>query len=440
MKVILVQMAGMLAFILITSFVFIKKTRHHKHDQDINFLALIILTSFILNAFKNYIFTHYCHLDYPLNTFLFRPEDRFNDFFNVINACKENSPYLTPYWLKSNYFPVGNTIFYLLSMLGSKYMLLISVYIVFILLYFFFVRSMFGRKIRFEEYTSFLALLLLTYPFLMNLDRGNIEVFLFLSVWGFFYFYNKGKTYTGLIFLALAISIKLFPGVFLILLLKDRKYKNIVFTLLLVILSSVISMLTFDGSFMDNIKALLNTFADFNNIFNNWYWKVGLQHNVSLYGAIKVISFAIISLFGGTFDNSVFLHALPWYTMGVFLIFILLCIHIVFIEKSEWKNVTLLTIALLILPNVSFDYKLIYILVPLSFFLKQERQSGFRNLYLLLFSLLLVPHNYFYINSDISIAVLIYPLILLIISGLIIYEGLQKKCRQEFPNTIGNRI
>jgi len=440
MIILVVQMACMLAFVLITAFIFLNKIRHHKQDNDINFLALIILTSFIINAFKNYIFTHYFQLGYPINTFLFRPEDRFNDFFNVVNACRENNPYLTPYWLKSNYFPVGNTIFFILSMLGSNYTLLISVYIVFLILYFFFVRSLFGRKIRIEEYTSFLVLLLLTYPFLMNLDRGNIEVFLFLSVWGFFYFYNKGKTYTGLILLALAISIKLFPGVFLILLLKNKKYKEIVFTILLVILSSVLSMLTFDGSFMDNIKALLNTFADFNNIFNNWYWKVGLQHNMSLYGAIKLISFAIISLFGGIVDNGIFLHALPWYTLGVFLLFILVCIYIVFIEKCEWKNVTLLTIALLILPNVSFDYKLIYILIPLSLFLRQERQSGFRNVYLLLFSLLLIPHNYFYINSDISIAVLIYPFILLVISGLILYEGLQKKYRQGILKSIENRV
>jgi len=419
MNVLIVQLSCLTIFMLLSSVVFIKAVKQNQRDNEVYFLATIILISFIINSFKNYIFTNYMQLGYPLNTFLFRPDDKFNDFFNMLSACRDNNPYLTEYWLKSNYFPIANTIFFLFGMFHFKYISLGVFFCIFFVFYFYFIKSILGSDFKVTQFPVLLILLLLTYPILFNCDRGNIELYVFLFVWGFFYFYNKGKIIIGITFLAMAISMKLFPGVFIILLFKDKKYKEIAMSAFLVGFFFMISLISFNGSILDNLYALINNLTNFNHGFNGLS---GLQHNLSLYGAIKVITYGTMVLFGGNADPTMTANTLSWYSFGVLGLFLLICYYVIFIEMVQWRNVTILTIVLLIFPNVSFDYKLIYIMIPLSFLLKSEQKTKFRNIYLFLFAMLLVPQNYIYLINDISIAVLIYPFIMLLIVGLIIAE------------------
>ena len=98
-------------------------------------LAFIVMLGFVLSVFKHYILGAYAHLSYPYNTFLFTPDDRFNDFFNMLRACKDNNPYLTSYWLKSVYFPAANTFFYVFGLIRNE-LLSLGVYIgVFLIAY-----------------------------------------------------------------------------------------------------------------------------------------------------------------------------------------------------------------------------------------------------------------------------------------------------------------
>lgn len=427
MKLGIIQILCAISFLIFILLALKLKYKNSSQYADVEFLASIVFVSFLINIFKNYIINNYLGLSYPLNTFLFKPSDRFNDFFYMIRACMDNNPYQTEYFIRSSYFPVANSVFYFFSFFGIGYFSYMVYILIFLITYYLFLRSIFNERINFELFPVLIILMFLTYPFLFNLDRGNLEMYVFIFVVCFFYFYAKGKTKLSVFFLAIAISMKLFPGVFIVLLIKDKKYKAVMLTILFVVIFTILSFSSFRGGIMANIKAFLFNLGNFNQVFSSIG---GLQHNVSIYGAIKVVTYAIMIVFHGEVIHGVFTGLYPWYVFTVMLLFVLFCSYIIFFEYSKWKNVTILTIIMIIFPGVSFDYRLIFIMIPLSFFFKEAKETRFKTTYLLLFALLLVPHNYRYLYADVSIAVLIYPAIMLLIIGLIIFEGV-------YPNLLG---
>lgn len=419
-------------FIIVTCFLYRYMIRNDHPDRKLIFVATIVLISFITSGFKNYILSQYLQLSYPVSTFLFDPGDRFNDFFSMLKVCSGNNPYGVGNASGSSYFPVANSIMFILGLAGNSYISLVILYVMFTLVLGLFIKTMFGKKLTFENIPAFIIITFTTYPFLFNLDRGNIDMAVFMFLVGFFYFHDKGKPLLSILFLALAISMKLYPAVFLILLLKDKKYKEIAAVIAISVLLTLGALLSFTGTITENIQALLRNLGSFNQDFNSFY---GLQHNLSLYGVIRVVTFIFMTLIHGEVIHGVFRDAIPWYSMAVLVLFFGICIYILFFENRKWKNVTMLTIVMLIFPNVSFDYRLIFLFVPLVYFIREGIDSKFRNLYLLLFSLLLVPHNYIYLYWDISTGVLIYPTLMVMIIGLIFYERIRMKNPQTVVQT-----
>jgi hypothetical protein len=109
-------------------------------------------------------------------------------------------------------------------------------------------------------------------------------------------------------------------------------------------------------------------------------------------------------------------------------------LFVIFIEKEEWKKVALLIFSMLLLPTISAEYKLLYVIIPLYLFINIEHQSKWDILYLLLFGLLLIPKDYYFFSRvysdamgahDISIAVVINILTMLLMSLLIVVNGMK---------------
>jgi hypothetical protein len=102
--------------------------------------------------------------------------------------------------------------------------------------------------------------------------------------------------------------------------------------------------------------------------------------------------------------------------------FALISLFIVLKEKEFWKRVSLLVFMMLLLPQVTFDYKMIHLYIALMLFLNSHKQSQYDILYAILFGLLLIPKDYFLIKPDISIAVFLNPLLMLMIAGTILLD------------------
>jgi len=404
-------------------------------EKKIKYLVFIILLGFIVSIFYHYVLGVYLHKGYPSNSFLFIPEDKFMDFYNVYKSRA------------SIYFPFANLIinvFCLIKPAKLALLIFLSLSLGFIIYYFW--NNLQGDT-RIESLLNTLVFSLFSFPVLFLIDRANFESFVFVFLAAFMYFYQKGEINYAVIPLALAISMKLFPAIFFILLFSDRKYKQILWTILLVILITLCSSWILYGGISE---AFSNQFGNSSFYQENYVIKDGgFDFGHSLFGFIKcfIYSFKL---------NIEIKSILTPYLILVILLAILVSIFVVLYEKVLWKKVALLVVAMCLLPHVSADYKLIYLFIPLCLYLDSESGDKVHALspkknclvniiyfdycYLILFGLLLIPKNY-RLFKNIYDGVYIDPLLMLSLALVIIIPGIPelKRTRSLIEELFGNR-
>ncbi len=383
-------------------------------------ISVIVFLGVFFGIIRSYLGDSITHT-YPYSTFLFYPPERFSDLFNMILVCRENNPYLTTAPFASNYFPVANIFFFLLSLLSKKIIIALIFLAVFLTSYSALIYKFFLNRIK-PFFLEFVIIFFFSYPLFFNVDRLNLEVYNFLLCLLWMYFRSSNKTFLSLLFLSLSISLKLYTGVYLVLYLKEKRYKEIFTVGALVVIMSVLSLFTFKGGFTNNIAGMLAGLKSFTEKYAGS--SLGLQHNLSLYGMFKLITIIFIKLVTGKLIENppIIQKLLGLYSIATLISFSIVTYTIIKKDLSGWMDYFLLTAILLLFPHVSFDYKLIFIYIPLISFLKESGSSGIDRMYSILFALLLIPHNYFYLYKDISVAVIIYPVILIAMSLFILLK------------------
>jgi hypothetical protein len=119
----------------------------------------------------------------------------------------------------------------------------------------------------------------------------------------------------------------------------------------------------------------------------------------SLFSVMKIfaVKLGLLDWFG-----SGLLH--PYFLVVVFLTSAFSW-FIIFAEAAEWKKVFVAVTMMLVLPHVSFDYKMLHVVLPLLLFLNQKDLNILSSKaalkqnwqYLLLFIFLLIPKSYHYL-------------------------------------------
>lgn len=370
-------------------------------ERRIRYIALIVILGFAASfLYHAYYQGFVLHKGYPYNTFLFRPEARFSDFFQIIRQSREIS-----------YLPFVNILIYLFELLGVQTSFFIFAASSIILLF------LINRRELLYSLITFLS-----YPVLFALDRGNIEILVFFLLYFFLDFFRRRKNFLSALFLAGAISIKLFPAVFLILFLAERKFREIFYTLGLVLVFNLAALLTFKEGIISRLQVQMENIRNYGNVYQ--LGDLGLPFGHSLWGLIKEI---VYNLKGYSQSAPVIrdLYGIYPYIAGFILTFFSL--YIIFKEKELWKKVLLLVISMDLLPFVSPDYKLLHFFLPLFLFVNSKKERR-EILYVVLFALLLIPKSYLQgKTTDISIAVILNPLIMMVLAGLVIISGIKHK-------------
>jgi hypothetical protein len=233
----------------------------------------------------------------------------------------------------------------------------------------------------------------------------------------------------SIIFLSFAIAMKVFPAVFLILLLGNKKYKEIIFTLIFVILLTVASLIFHKSGFFVNLDFMLSGF-NYNSYSHLCNGNNVIQRGVSLFTLSKMFFIQTNQIVLINMDNFFGL-----YSKVMFLFFVFLSSYILFIEKEFWKKTMILISVALLFPHVSGDYKLIYIFIPMFLFIDSDKKCHFDLFYIIMFGLLLIPKDYYlfprFISesgyNDISTGIILNIVIIIAMVVLIIIEGFLKK-------------
>ncbi|MEG1300319.1 MAG: hypothetical protein RSC93_06415 [Erysipelotrichaceae bacterium] len=246
----------------------------------------------------------------------------------------------------------------------------------------------------------FLAIIL-SFPFLYALQRGNIIIFAFACIALYLIWYdseNKYKREVALVLLSVAGVMKLYPFIFGIMLMKNKKVlsKEFIYPLVRIIIYSIIIFLIpylFIPNGLANIplffnniinyKVLQTSFININGVKERIWFNIG-GGNISVFN-IAPLLFALLN------DGKIF--DLPQTLLLVSNIFSIIVIIIyfiaIFLTKKKWETLLIATLLLMSIPSPNYLYSAIFMTFPLLSFLFSERNK--KKYQYVLFFLIFVP-------------------------------------------------
>lgn len=386
-------------------------------EKKIEIVSSIVVFGFFISVAICYINGYYLNIGYPYNTFLFIPEVKFSDFISEVNLASNLNPYANDNGVvKAVYYPFSYLILYVFSLFG-KYSLLLNMMLFTIL--FVVTTNSYIKPKNFSSYKNMLLLILLSYPFLFDLDRANIEWMVFLFTSWSLYFYYENKHNLAIVFLSMAVSMKFYPIIFLTVFLLDKKYTLMVKTILLTSLITLISMYSFSGEMSETYKNILagQQFFKDNYILSDFG---GLAYNNSLFGILKFVDLVMNKVINLKLLSLVyFVSVVSMYMILVYLMW--------YKNLKRWEIMTIITFAMLLFPYVSFDYKLLFVFIPIFYYIREEDTSSIGIIPIILFALLLIPKNFYFLYANISISVFLNPLIMVSLILIILLNNSNNK-------------
>jgi hypothetical protein len=244
-------------------------------EQKINLISTLILIGFCVAIYYHFVVKGiYFHKGIDAHGFLCCPEINFSDLPDEVYNSKDLHPYVLDdtkgeRHTISSYFPFSFTfILYPLSFVEHKEVIIIGVIISIIVMlcgnYYFLTRTGVNdaEVVKIRDWPTFLrnlfVLSFLTYPFLIQIDRMNVEVFLLTFELLFLIFYLRGKYYLSATFLSCAAAMKFYPAALFFLLLKDKRYKEFIFGASLALLLTILSLLLMKGGLVETVNGMFH--------------------------------------------------------------------------------------------------------------------------------------------------------------------------------------
>lgn len=348
----------------------------------------------------------------------FRYSD-LGDFFWVVEFTSDLNPYVDAekYGHIANYPPLSYVIFYPFYLLASaggslpigKYSWGLISCLLFIIIPLT-VTIVFLVKNTSKSYffSAILIFAILTgYPLYFEVNRANVNIVILMFITIFVLWKDsdvRWKRETAILCLAIAGAMKLYPAFLGILLIRDRRWKDCLKTVVYSAILFIVPFLAFKGGF-----ANIPLFFEALGIFSGENLESFNPYDLSItrfFGSLAVI-------FG--FDEST---AAGIGTVVSIVFFILACFVIISV-KDEIKAVFLTIAALIIVPSPNYAYTLIYTFIPMSMILGalagREADAETKEEYLFLLIALGLVHYFTYFFLYITaLAYFSYALILVL--------------------------
>lgn len=224
-----------------------------------------------------------------------------------------------------------------------------------------------------REKIIFAFLMLFSAPMLYALERANIIIVALIFTMLFFLWKdspNKVLKELALISLAIASAIKIYPAIFGILLLSEKRYKEFL-------------RLVAYGCFL-----LFVPFIFFGGFDQVTVWLSNLLHASSQvtdnYYSYKLNFF---NTFGWLSRGSC-----PNFVSTVFsLLALVSCIASCFFLEQKWKRILFATLLIIGVPSISYVYSATFLVIPLIYFFdSKDKHSKINFIYLLLMTIIMI--------------------------------------------------
>ena len=353
---------------------------------------------------------------YPGDTFLYDPTIRFSDFYWIFEPTRQGSP-LSGKW--SLYPPFAYLPLFPLVGLSwpVAYAVVLAVFVP-SLVWFFWRRLDFLP--RWQRIGAATVLPLLSVGTMVAIDRGNLDQIAMVFILAFFGLFARGRYLLSAVPLAAAIATKIYPGAFGVLLLLRRQYAAAALVAVLTIVLTAGAAALLPGGVAGTLELLRerSEFLEHTYVLNPTMH----QNSLSYFSLIKIACRVLGVDFAARAGAISFAYA-----VATAALFAMVVGYVLLRERVLWKQAYLLAFLVMVIPQVSFDYKLMNLLPALAFFIATP--SGRRRddlLHVALFGLLLIPKAYFPFGSETKIGGILNPLALTVMAGHIMWTGLRR--------------
>lgn len=209
---------------------------------------------------------------------------------------------------------------------------------------------------------------------LFTIERGNIILLSFIFSLLYIMLFDSDKKqyrYIAYVCLALSSAIKLYPACLGLLVFHKKRYKEGAHLLILGVIFFILPFFAFDGIY--SLEAMVKGFS----VSLTEVLDFGYGYNFSFFNLVRII-------YGirGTYITSV--------PVWIMIIPVLLCCGIYLMNDTLWKKMFALTLLIIWIPSFSYTYTLLFLILPLIFFLKGKNSQG-DLFYSVCFALLLAP-------------------------------------------------
>lgn len=265
-------------------------------------------------------------------------------------------------------------------------------------------------------------------PYIFLIERGNTVIITILFLFVYVLFYNsenKVLRELALICLACAAAMKLYPALFGLLLLSDKKYKEAVRAVIYGIVLLVVPFFFMGG--VGQIPQMLKNSLTLNN--NTLSGSTGFG-----YGFKVNATSSIGSIFEWLFAKNYTVYI----KMLVYFFVVLLLVGSLFIKK-KWKRIAAISLVVILMPDFSFIYNVIYLIIPLIFFIKDvkgKKITFLNTIYMLCFVGAFAPLPYGDIfrsvggYNNMNVGTMISSLSLILLALFLTGEGVYKMFKQ----------
>ena len=251
---------------------------------------------------------------------------------------------------------------------------------------------------------------------LFSLERGNIIILCAAFICYYLAFKDSSdiiKRRFALICLCIASVIKIYPAIFGMFLLKEKRFKDIAFVFLL-------SCILFFTPFLCFEHGLLN----FTQLLGNL--KVFEEHYNSVLAARVIPRFSITDYPILLMDRLNIEYVLIYNLLRIIVMFLsLLTIFVFMHEKKLWRQYALLSMIVLYLPKHSVWYCGLYFIPVIVLFLHQKQFEKRDWIYMILFCILLNPLQIGGDNGLYSFTIVCSNIALIIIWFMLITDNIR---------------
>ncbi len=382
----------------------------------------IVLIGFFSTVVYFYVRSAYLGMTYPFSSPFCYPPHFMTDFTGDIFRISTMDPYHTLYLgYGNNYPPFAYLSTVPFSFWGEKIGRLLMIATLLLGFWGFLWREY--RIIKDDLGTNFLILAifgLLTYPMLFELDRLNAEGLIFLWLLGFWILFQKKHFRLAAFCLGAATASKVYPGMFIFLFIAEKRYREVGIWLLTVAGLSFLSLAIFKTSPLEMLRVYAASAPKIHEMMltPNFVF----QHSSNLLGMIRAIQAIVWPQHVLNLEIAQKTHSLYHAFIGIPAL--LTIIAIIRKNLDTWEKLTLIVISIVLLPTVSFDYKLIHFFIPIAAFINAKTSRTTAIVFSIFFGLILIPKAYYLIYFDTNSQVISNPIILTLMATILIKKAL----------------